>query len=103
MSAGLLSDEFTGCAAALVKVVVGGCVTYGTVLAPEMCDFYGVFCHIHASVECLGSNPALFFHRFCEMVNSITEEAWKGPEEGDCDNETLEVALSVLTCSVSTS
>lgn len=61
-----------------------------------------MFCHIHASVECLGSDPALFFHRFCEMVNSITEEAWKGPEEGDCDNETLEVALSVLTCSAST-
>ncbi|KAM6992416.1 mitogen-activated protein kinase kinase kinase 5 isoform 2-T2 [Tautogolabrus adspersus] len=28
--------------------------------------------------------------RFCDLVNSITEEAWKGPEEGDCDNDTLE-------------
>ncbi|TNM94758.1 mitogen-activated protein kinase kinase kinase 5 isoform X2 [Takifugu flavidus] len=28
--------------------------------------------------------------RFCDLVNSITEEAWKGPEEGDCDHETLE-------------
>lgn len=25
------------------------------------------------------------------MVNSITEEAWKGPEEGDCDTDALEV------------
>lgn len=36
-------------------------------------------------------DPALFCGRFCDLVNSITEEAWKGPEEGDCDNETLEV------------
>ncbi|KAJ8355975.1 hypothetical protein SKAU_G00187690 [Synaphobranchus kaupii] len=28
--------------------------------------------------------------RFCELVNTITEEAWKGPEEGDCDAEALE-------------
>ncbi|XP_053192764.1 mitogen-activated protein kinase kinase kinase 5 isoform X2 [Scomber japonicus] len=28
--------------------------------------------------------------RFCDLVNSITEEAWKGPEEGDCDTEALE-------------
>ncbi|KAI5614773.1 mitogen-activated protein kinase kinase kinase 5 [Silurus asotus] len=28
--------------------------------------------------------------RFCELVNSLTEEAWKGPEEADCDSETLE-------------
>uniref|UniRef100_A0A671VD56 mitogen-activated protein kinase kinase kinase n=1 Tax=Sparus aurata TaxID=8175 RepID=A0A671VD56_SPAAU len=28
--------------------------------------------------------------RFCDMVNSITEEAWKGPEEGDCDTDALE-------------
>uniref|UniRef100_H3BXD0 mitogen-activated protein kinase kinase kinase n=1 Tax=Tetraodon nigroviridis TaxID=99883 RepID=H3BXD0_TETNG len=28
--------------------------------------------------------------RFCDLVNSITEEAWRGPEEGDCDSETLE-------------
>ncbi|XP_028295135.1 mitogen-activated protein kinase kinase kinase 5 [Gouania willdenowi] len=27
---------------------------------------------------------------FCDMVNSITEEAWKGPEEGDCDTDALE-------------
>uniref|UniRef100_A0A7N6BU62 mitogen-activated protein kinase kinase kinase n=1 Tax=Anabas testudineus TaxID=64144 RepID=A0A7N6BU62_ANATE len=28
--------------------------------------------------------------RFCDLVNSITEETWKGPEEGDCDGDTLE-------------
>ncbi|KAM9798260.1 mitogen-activated protein kinase kinase kinase 5 [Neosynchiropus ocellatus] len=28
--------------------------------------------------------------RFCDLVNSITEEAWRGPEEGDCDNDALE-------------
>ncbi|KAI4801618.1 hypothetical protein KUCAC02_019501, partial [Chaenocephalus aceratus] len=28
--------------------------------------------------------------RFCDLVNSITEEAWKGPEEGDCDTDALE-------------
>uniref|UniRef100_A0A3Q2EHG7 mitogen-activated protein kinase kinase kinase n=1 Tax=Cyprinodon variegatus TaxID=28743 RepID=A0A3Q2EHG7_CYPVA len=28
--------------------------------------------------------------RFCELVNSITEEAWKYPEEGDCDTDALE-------------
>ncbi|KAI1897455.1 hypothetical protein AGOR_G00083460 [Albula goreensis] len=28
--------------------------------------------------------------RFCDLVNSITEEAWKGPEEGECDTEALE-------------
>ncbi|XP_023808466.1 mitogen-activated protein kinase kinase kinase 5 [Oryzias latipes] len=28
--------------------------------------------------------------RFCDLVNSLTEEAWKGPEEGDCDADTLE-------------
>ncbi|CAB1418273.1 unnamed protein product [Pleuronectes platessa] len=28
--------------------------------------------------------------RFCDLVNSITEETWKGPEEGDCDNDALE-------------
>ncbi|XP_035279502.1 mitogen-activated protein kinase kinase kinase 5 [Anguilla anguilla] len=28
--------------------------------------------------------------RLCDLVNSITEEAWKGPEEGDCDPEALE-------------
>ncbi|XP_026773607.3 mitogen-activated protein kinase kinase kinase 5 [Pangasianodon hypophthalmus] len=28
--------------------------------------------------------------RFCELVNSLTEEAWKGPEEAECDSETLE-------------
>ncbi|KAJ8275084.1 hypothetical protein COCON_G00097090 [Conger conger] len=28
--------------------------------------------------------------RFCDLVNSITEEAWKGSEEGDCDTEALE-------------
>lgn len=33
----------------------------------------------------------LFFGRFCDLVNSITEETWKGPEEGDCDNDALEV------------
>ncbi|KAK7906812.1 hypothetical protein WMY93_015424 [Mugilogobius chulae] len=33
--------------------------------------------------------------RFCDLVNSITEEAWKGPEEGDCDGDALEV-LSAL-------
>uniref|UniRef100_A0A3Q3KVU3 mitogen-activated protein kinase kinase kinase n=1 Tax=Mastacembelus armatus TaxID=205130 RepID=A0A3Q3KVU3_9TELE len=28
--------------------------------------------------------------RFCDLVNSITEEVWKCPEEGDCDTDTLE-------------
>ncbi|XP_030577832.1 mitogen-activated protein kinase kinase kinase 5, partial [Archocentrus centrarchus] len=28
--------------------------------------------------------------RFCDLVNSITEEAWKGPEEGECDTDALE-------------
>uniref|UniRef100_A0A3B4TUQ9 mitogen-activated protein kinase kinase kinase n=1 Tax=Seriola dumerili TaxID=41447 RepID=A0A3B4TUQ9_SERDU len=28
--------------------------------------------------------------RFCDLVNSITEETWKGPEEGDCDTDALE-------------
>ncbi|XP_028997841.1 mitogen-activated protein kinase kinase kinase 5 [Betta splendens] len=28
--------------------------------------------------------------RFCDLVNSITEETWKSPEEGDCDADTLE-------------
>lgn len=42
-------------------------------------------------MEGFGNDPAVFFDRFCDLVNSITEEAWKGPEEGDCDNETLEV------------
>uniref|UniRef100_G3NWA9 mitogen-activated protein kinase kinase kinase n=1 Tax=Gasterosteus aculeatus aculeatus TaxID=481459 RepID=G3NWA9_GASAC len=32
----------------------------------------------------------LFFGRFCDLVNSIAEEAWKGPEEGDCDSDALE-------------
>lgn len=29
--------------------------------------------------------------RFCELVNSLTEETWKGPDEAECDAETLEV------------
>ncbi|XP_062323858.1 mitogen-activated protein kinase kinase kinase 5 isoform X1 [Osmerus eperlanus] len=28
--------------------------------------------------------------RFCDLVNSLTEEAWRGPEEGDCDTDALE-------------
>uniref|UniRef100_A0A3Q2QUQ2 mitogen-activated protein kinase kinase kinase n=1 Tax=Fundulus heteroclitus TaxID=8078 RepID=A0A3Q2QUQ2_FUNHE len=28
--------------------------------------------------------------RFCDLVNSIAEEAWKSPEEGDCDTDALE-------------
>lgn len=32
-----------------------------------------------------------FSCRFCDLVNSITEEAWKGPEEGECDADALEV------------
>uniref|UniRef100_A0AAY4CTZ0 mitogen-activated protein kinase kinase kinase n=1 Tax=Denticeps clupeoides TaxID=299321 RepID=A0AAY4CTZ0_9TELE len=28
--------------------------------------------------------------RFCNLVNSLTEEAWKNPEEGECDPEALE-------------
>uniref|UniRef100_A0A3P8UYL7 mitogen-activated protein kinase kinase kinase n=1 Tax=Cynoglossus semilaevis TaxID=244447 RepID=A0A3P8UYL7_CYNSE len=28
--------------------------------------------------------------RFCDLVNSITEESWKGPEEGECDSDALE-------------
>ncbi|CDQ64390.1 unnamed protein product [Oncorhynchus mykiss] len=28
--------------------------------------------------------------RFCDLVNSIAEEAWKGPEEGECDIDALE-------------
>lgn len=49
-----------------------------------------------ASGERLGNDPAPSFHRFCDLVNSITEEAWRGPEEGDCDSETLEVGLCPL-------
>lgn len=45
----------------------------------------------------LGGLIRLFaFHRFCDLVNSITEEAWKGSEEGDCDSEGLEVELELL-------
>lgn len=40
---------------------------------------------------CVWIDVAVFSNRFCDLVNSITEEAWKGPEEGDCDSETLEV------------
>lgn len=47
-----------------------------------------------------GDDPALFSGRFCDLVNSITEEAWKGPEEGDCDNETLEVTPPIQTRTV---
>lgn len=73
--------------------------------------FHGAFCIFRCNIDrCMSSralsfwvliftrlwrvyedDPALFFGRFCDLVNSITEEAWKGPEEGDCDNETLEV------------
>ncbi|XP_041952171.1 mitogen-activated protein kinase kinase kinase 5 isoform X1 [Alosa sapidissima] len=28
--------------------------------------------------------------RFCDLVNSLAEEAWRGPDEGDCDAEALE-------------
>lgn len=28
--------------------------------------------------------------RFCDLVNSLTEESWGGPDEGDCDTEALE-------------
>eukprot|EP00063_Salmo_salar_P024925 XP_013999760.1 PREDICTED: mitogen-activated protein kinase kinase kinase 5-like [Salmo salar] len=28
--------------------------------------------------------------RFCDLVNSIAEEAWKAPEEGECDIDALE-------------
>uniref|UniRef100_A0A4W5MWR4 mitogen-activated protein kinase kinase kinase n=1 Tax=Hucho hucho TaxID=62062 RepID=A0A4W5MWR4_9TELE len=28
--------------------------------------------------------------RFCDLVNSIAEEAWKDPEEGECDIDALE-------------
>ncbi|CAL8315075.1 unnamed protein product [Lota lota] len=28
--------------------------------------------------------------RFCDLVNSLAEEAWRGPEEGDCEAEALE-------------
>ncbi|XP_061560250.1 mitogen-activated protein kinase kinase kinase 5 isoform X1 [Phycodurus eques] len=33
---------------------------------------------------------AMHCKRFCELVNSITEEAWRGPDEGDCDTDSLE-------------
>lgn len=36
-----------------------------------------------------------FFCRFCDLVNSITEETWKGPEEGECDADALEVRRPV--------
>lgn len=29
--------------------------------------------------------------RFCDLVNSIAEETWKGSEEGECDADALEV------------
>lgn len=35
-----------------------------------------------------------FSFRFCDLVNSLTEEAWKGSEEGDCDSDSLEVTHS---------
>ncbi|CAB1340355.1 unnamed protein product, partial [Coregonus sp. 'balchen'] len=28
--------------------------------------------------------------RFCDLVNSIAEETWKGPDEGECDTDALE-------------
>uniref|UniRef100_A0A3Q3XCS9 mitogen-activated protein kinase kinase kinase n=1 Tax=Mola mola TaxID=94237 RepID=A0A3Q3XCS9_MOLML len=28
--------------------------------------------------------------RFCFLVNNLTEESWKGPEEGDCETDALE-------------
>ncbi|KAK6295138.1 hypothetical protein J4Q44_G00343640 [Coregonus suidteri] len=28
--------------------------------------------------------------RFCDLVNSLAEEAWKGPEDGECDTDALE-------------
>ncbi|KAJ3606608.1 hypothetical protein NHX12_026129, partial [Muraenolepis orangiensis] len=28
--------------------------------------------------------------KFCDLVNSLTDEAWKGPEEGDCEADALE-------------
>ncbi|XP_049335377.1 mitogen-activated protein kinase kinase kinase 5 isoform X1 [Astyanax mexicanus] len=28
--------------------------------------------------------------RFCELVNSLTEETWRGPDEAECDSEALE-------------
>ncbi|KAJ8008976.1 hypothetical protein DPEC_G00084010 [Dallia pectoralis] len=28
--------------------------------------------------------------RFCDLVNSIAEETWKGPDDGECDSEALE-------------
>lgn len=45
----------------------------------------------------------LLFGRFCDLVNSITEEAWKGPEEGDCDADALEVSRLVTGFSLSSS
>lgn len=43
----------------------------------------------------------LVFGRFCDLVSSITEEAFKCPEEGDCDTDALEVRwLPILKLSV---
>lgn len=29
--------------------------------------------------------------RFCDLVNTLTEEAWKGSEDTECESEALEV------------
>lgn len=29
--------------------------------------------------------------RFCDLVNALTEEAWKGSEDAECESEALEV------------
>lgn len=99
----------------MLNVCVGVC-TYGTKDTSDKCltleaHFMGCFAFSAVNIDRCMSNrarsfwvllvtrlwrvceddPALFCGRFCDLVNSITEEAWKGPEEGDCDHETLEV------------
>lgn len=59
-----------------------------------LCGF--AVCDLYVGLICLS------FVRFCDLVNSITEEAWKGPEEGDCDAEALEVRAKSITFPTST-
>lgn len=33
----------------------------------------------------------MMFCRFCDLVNALTEEAWKGSEDTECESEALEV------------
>lgn len=51
--------------------------------------------HIHTGQYKFGLSWHVII-RFCDLVNSITEEAWRGPDEGDCDTDALEVRYSTL-------